>query len=75
MKGPKCYKFQGGVDVLLLHLQASLRNEMIQATVFAAVEQKNLLEKNEQRSANPHAIVRGNDHEIDIAVFACHALG
>ena len=48
---------------------------MIQAEILFAVEQKGLLEKDENGARNPESVVRCNEEIIDVAVDRRDSLG
>jgi hypothetical protein len=50
-----------------IQLKMPFGHEIIQTKVFLFIEKKRLLKENKQRPADPKAILRSNDHKIDIA--------
>jgi hypothetical protein len=52
-----------------------LGHELVEAKVLLAVQQKNLLEQDQERPADPEIIRSRDDDKIDVSLLARHAFG
>jgi len=63
------------IDVPSVKREMILGNEVVEAKVLLAVQQKNLLEQDQERPADPEMIRSRDDDKIDVSLLARHAFG